>query len=650
MRAPMTSNPRDWLTFIAALVVVAAVMWPALSGSYIFDDYAMFAHNPAIEQFDWSWAAWHTVWAWAQQHIQRPLAMFSYALNYACGSGPWGFKATNLAIHLLNTTLLFALAQRLLLAGWSARDGDDASQHTRRSRWWALAIATAWAMHPLQVSTVMYVVQRMEMLSFTFTLLALLAYWHARRKQVAGQSGAGWLVLCVALIVLGYGAKETAVLVPGYTLLLELTVLHFRAGNRATVRNWKIAYAAGCAAALVLFVFYLLPHYAQAASFSGRDFNAWQRTLTQLRALPMYIGWSVLPLPTHMHFYYDNFAVSTGWLHPATTLSGGLFLLALLGLAASVRKRRPLLALGIGWFFVAHAITSSPLPLELVFEHRNYPALFGIVLALADIVWLLTKKAHPRLPAVMAGIVLVSLGFNTLLRAATWGNPLQLAVTLAHDDPQSPRAGFDLATRYLQMSHSDPQSALYTRAVAEYERTAALPRSSPLAEQALIIMAATSHQPVQQVWWDGFLRKLQTRPIGAEEFTALNTLATRRVSDGLTGISDASLKQAFEIIIQRQPTLATWRVQYADFASLALHDQPLAIEQLDTAVELVHGRPGFVTDMARYLVKGQRYAEALALMAKAQVVRPSLLADPTLLDLKATSNKALSPEAPPAPL
>ncbi|MEO7067464.1 MAG: hypothetical protein ABI114_11185 [Rhodanobacter sp.] len=601
-------------------------MWPALSGGFIFDDYGIFAENPVVHVTGWHWEQWQNLWQWSEINIQRPLAMFSYALNYAFGAGTWGFKATNLCIHLLNTVLLLSLVQRLLFAGWLPRANDNDAQHHQRTWLWALAIATAWAIHPLQVSTVMYVVQRMEMLGLTFTMLALLAYWRGRQSQITGRKGWPWLLLCVALTAIGYLAKETAVLVAGYALLLELTVLRFTASRPAISRLWKFFYSAGCVAAVLIFVFYLLPHYATAANYVGRDYTAWQRELTQLRALSMYIGWIVLPLSNHMHFYYDNYVVSTGWLHPVSTLFGGLFLLGLLALAVALRRRRPLFALGIGWFFMAHALTSSPLPLELVFEHRNYPALFGILLAAADLIWLGCRRAHPRLPAVLAVVFILNLGFLTVLRASTWGNQLQLSMTLTQDNPGSPRASLDLARRLMARSQGDTSSPLYSLSVTELERGAALPGASILAEEALILTSAAQHTPAPQAWWDALLRKVSTQPLGPETYQALHKLDEQLVVYS-KDIDAQQLANAYTIVIKRNPARASLYVQYAEIASVALHNPGLASEQWEHAVSLNKDPADYGKRLATFLLDNHRYQEAAAVMSKAAQLRPALRND-----------------------
>lgn len=631
--------PRTALPVFGVLLLIALAFWPALSGGFVFDDYPIFAENPAIHVTGWHWAEWHRVWTWSRINIERPLAMLSYALNYALGGSTFGFKLFNLILHLGNAVLVWLLAKRLLAAAWPAGNGEDAEAHRRRLGDWALGITAAWALHPLQVSTVMYVVQRMELLGLTFTLLALLAYWRARRLQQAGRRGWPWLLTCAGLIVLGYGAKETVVLVPGYALLLELTVLRFAAASPAITRRWQLFYAVGCVAAIALFVGYLLPHYATAAAYAGRDFTAWQRELTQLRALPYYLGLIVWPAPGHMVFYYDDYLASTGWLHPATTLYGGLFLLGLLGLAVAMRQRRPLLALGIAWFFMAHALTSSPIGLELVFEHRNYPALFGVVLALADLAWWLGQRSGSRLPALLACILILNLGYLTALRSAIWGSKLQLATTLADDNPDSARAAQDLARSYMARSGGNPDSPLYSLSIKQLQRATTLRTDSPLAEEALLLEASKNPQLPTQPYWDSLKRKLRTRPLIPDSFQSLNKLMTQRVG-GDTGIDAKQLAEAYAIAVARVPARESLRAEYAELAGSALHDTPLAITQWQATLALDPRLAQYAPQLAGYLVEQHRPQEALAVIAKAMALQPALQHDAQLQALQARAAAA----------
>ncbi|WP_146906938.1 hypothetical protein [Arenimonas daejeonensis] len=154
--------------------------------------------------------------------IGRPLPMLSFALDYAFwGGNPLGYKISGLAVHLVNALLVFVLLQRIL----SLLPGAV----VERDRIMAGLIAAAWATHPLQVSTVLYVVQRMETLSLLFVLLALLFYLAGRTRQAEGRRGWPLLAICPPLVALGLACKETAALFPVYALALELTILRFRA-------------------------------------------------------------------------------------------------------------------------------------------------------------------------------------------------------------------------------------------------------------------------------------------------------------------------------------------------------------------------------------------------------------------------------------
>lgn len=629
------------ITSLLATAIAFAVFFPALYGGFIFDDYPIFAENQVIQQAGWHWAGWLRVWHWSLSNIQRPFAMFTYAFNYAVGSSTYGFKLTNLCIHLLNMVLVFLLTNQLLQAAWQPRKNEDGASTHRRTNYWALGIAMAWAVHPLQVSTVMYVVQRMEMMGFTFVLLALLAYWHARQQQAFGQRAWPWLLLSGALCITGYFAKETAVLVPGYTLLIELTLLHFAAAKPSITRTWKALYAIGGVAATLVLLFYVLPHFAQPINFAGRDFTAWQRELTQLRVLPMYLYWSVLPLPSHLQFYYDNYQASTGVLHPITTLLGGLLLLGLLLLAIAVRLRRPLLALGIGWFFVAHALTSGPLALELVFEHRNYPALLGVLLAVADLFQLLSRRSDTPVMGLIAGILILNLGFLTVLRASTWSSPFQLAVALADANPDSLRAALDLARRYMAMSQGNADSPLFSMSVKELERAARLTAASPLPEEALLLVAADHPGMPTQPWWDSLRLKLQTKPLQPDSYKTLHNLMMHRVA-GNTGIDAQQLAQAYAIAIARNPSRQSLHVEYAELAGSALHDPTLASDQWRQALSLENNVAGYSEQLSSYLVENHRNQEALAVVDQAWALQPGLRKDTTLLAVKSQAEKDLN--------
>lgn len=595
------------LSCLALLALVFVVYWPGLSGGFLFDDYPNIVTNRQIQIDHLGWdALWTATHAYGGGYVTRPLAMLSFALNYLVGEkAPFGYKATNLAVHLANALLVFWLVRRVL-----ASVGNAATW----SKWAPFAIALLWAVHPIQISSVLYVVQRMELLSLTFVLAGLVVYLGGRLQQQQGKSGWFRLVAGGLIAALGLLSKETAILFPLYTLVLELTVLGFRAQSPLTTRHLKLAYAGGLAVAAAVYV-YTLPTYLAPDAFAGRDFSLYERLLTQCRVLPMYIGQILLPLPANLTFYYDDYAKSTGWLQPATTLAGAAVVIALLVAGWKARRRAPVVSLGILWFFAAHVLTSNVFNVELVFEHRNYFASLGILLALADLVRRLPVRDSERIK--VAGVAAVVIGFGMLgvIRAASWGNPLLLAMDMASRNPTSARASNDLGEQYMIMSDFNASSPFYGMAQQEFERGSRLASASPLPEQALILMAASSDQPAKPEWWARLIHKIETRPLGPQEQVAIVGLMTHRY-DGLP-IDDRQLATALATMFRRSVMPAHAYALYGDYALTYLKDEALAERLFVAAIERQPDDAEYTARVFAGLTADGRGRQALAVYRRA---------------------------------
>lgn len=598
------SHVTPWLLL---LCLTAAVYWLGLHGDFIFDDYPNIVTNARVHLQSLNWPSlWKALKGYEPGQIGRPLATLSFALDYyAAGKAPYLYKLTSLGVHLINTALVFLLVTRLLRT-------PSAGTWSRYVPW---AIALLWAVHPLQVSTVLYVVQRMEMLALTFILAGLLTYLHARTAAISEKAQWAWLLASAALAALGLLGKETAALFPCFTLALELTLLGFRA-PAPTRRLLRWGYGAGLAIGLLVFVIWVLPTYLAPHAFDGRNFTVGERLLTQLRVLPMYIGQVLLPLPGSMHFYYDNYPVSTGLLSPPSTLFGGLFLAALLAMACAVRRGMPVFSLGIFWFFAAHLLTSNVFNLELVFEHRNYFAVLGILLAAADLLRRIPAPEGSQIKALVVAAVIVAFGGMGILRSAIWGDPLHIAMDLVSKNPGSPRAASDLATLYVGMSGGDPQSPFYDFGKREFERAAALPGASALPEQGLIIMAASTGQPVDPAWWDSMMAKLRTQPASLQQSLAVSGLLLP-LNEGKP-IDKARLVQAGLILDQRGGLAPEVLAQLGDIAINDLGDAQSANVLFADAVRRSHGKPEYAAQILSVL-EAEGHSEQAAIVHRVGV-------------------------------
>lgn len=609
----MPQRYRTLLLSFALLALATLVYWPGLSGGFLFDDYPNILTNSRIHAESLSWQTLKTAaQAYEAGSYGRPLATISFTLNYLIGGkDPSSYKVASLLVHLGNALLVFWLLCRLLAL---PRAGGKTNATWRTPA--AFTIALLWAIHPLQVSSVLYIVQRMETLSLTFVLFALIVYLRGRVAQRDGARGWPWLALSGLLASVGMLSKETAVLFPAYALALELTVLRFDAQSMRTCRFLQAAYAIGLIISLTIFVGWIIPQYVSIDAYAMRDFTLYERLLSQLRILPMYLGQMLLPLPGSLMFYYDNFPKSTGWLNPASTLAGGALLLALLVAAWRLRQRMPLVVLGILWFFAAHLLTSNVFPLELVFEHRNYFALLGVLLALADLIFRIPMRDSPALKYVGVGVVVVGFGLLAAVRSATWGDPLLLAMDMAARNPGSARASNDLGEQFMNMSGLNAKSPFYAMATKEFERGSRLPGSSPLPEQGLILMATLSGQAADPAWWNRLNEKIGTRPIGPQEQGAIQGLMQHRYK-GLA-LDDQQLGKALATMFRRSTMPPGAYAQYADYAMVYLHDEDLAERMFVAAIDNNPTDSEYATRILGNLVADGRTRQANAVFKRAR--------------------------------
>lgn len=604
---------QQWAGPAVLVLVVLGIYWPGLTGAFIFDDYSTIVDNTRLHiDALRPWSIWRAATSFDPGGTlgARPLAMATLAVNHVLGGlDPWGYKLGGLLVHAGNTLLVYLLVTLLL--------GASTGVAARGRRLVALTVALLWAIHPIQVSSVLYVVQRMETLAATFMLAALICYLHGRLRQIQGVRAWTWLLASGLLSLIGLLSKETAVLVPVYALAMELTVLRFVAANPRVQRGWYVLYAAMVTISVVVFVALVIPRY-WTGHYVARDFGTAERLLTQLRVLPMYLKQMFLPTPGTLVFYYDNVLPSRGLLQPVTTLLGGLLLSGLLAVALWLRQRAPLFALGVMWFMISHLLTSNVVGLELVFEHRNYLALLGVLLALCDL--LLRLPAVSRqfvVPAAVTAIVVACLGL-TLIRSATWGDSLLLATELAVENRGSARASADLAARYLEMSDGYSTSPFVDMAIAEFQRGASLPGASIISDQGLILMAAHNGRPVPAAWWDRLVGKVREGALSPETTGALFSLLDNRYKG--VPLDDARLLEAFAALFDRVTMPPHSYAQVGDFAMVHAQAPSFADQMFVRAIEASAGQPEYARKVIDTLEGKGWHRQAVLARAKAQAM------------------------------
>jgi hypothetical protein len=659
---------------LAAIALTLIVYWPGLSGSFVFDDYPNIVDNSdlQIHHFD---AANLTRAALSSPSstLKRPLASLSFAFNYlATGLDPYGMKLTNLLIHLLNGWLVFLLARGLLQVGerdLPARDSVERPDRAAGLRNGTLAVllALGWMLLPINLTGVLYVVQRMESMANAFVLLGLIGYLAGRRCMLVHRRSIGPYVLCAASLTLpaavGLLAKETAVMLPLYAFFLECVLFRFRTGlltpdalqdaapttgisaertsiDRRIVTLFLVVLALPMVAGLTR----MLPALLKPQTWATRDFTMPQRLMSEARIVADYIRWTLLPTPDALSFYHDDFHISTGLLTPWATLASIILLAGLTGAGLWTWKRRPLVSLGIAWFLGCHLLTATIIPLELIYEHRNYFASLGLLIAVVPLLAapadglatttysqrtgsdrsrgpktspLALPLAIPRF--ILLGGLMLLWTAQTAITAYAWGNPLRLARDLADRAPASPRAQYELGRTYIVYSHYQPDSPFIQLAYAPLERAMALPESSILPEQALIFMNATMHLPLKDAWWNSMVAKLKRKPPGVQDESSLAAL-TKCAVRGICNLPGAQMIAAYLAALGHPNPSARLMASYGDYAWNVLDDHRLGLRMTLLATKKEPTTTAYTITLARMQVAEGDYADAKSTILRLQTL------------------------------
>jgi len=450
---------RERSTTIASLLILLLIVllamaayWPGLHGGFLFDDFGNLPALGASGPVD----NWPTFWLYITSGTAdptgRPLTLLSFLLDARnWPTDPYPFKRTSLILHLLNGILLYGLLSRLgrMLVG-----------EATRCRIAALVATALWLLHPLLVSTTLYIVQREAMLPATCVLAGLLIWLHGRTQLAAGKlmAGLGWSVLGLGgLTLLGVLAKANGALLPLYALLIEIIVLAPR--QRLPAGRMQRAHL------VTLFVLAVVPAMAicgyvvwtgvHGIVIGGPPSRPWtyaQRLLTEPRVLMDYLKLLWLPRPLSTGLFNDQYIASTSLLHPATTLPAILAVLALIGGAWRIRRSHPALALAVLFYFAGQILESTSLPLELYFEHRNYVPALLMFWPLG--LWLADTRALPLLKRGLMIVLPIGLALMTHARAEVWGNVQTQSLIWARINPDSARAQANAAQIEMQTGHS----------------------------------------------------------------------------------------------------------------------------------------------------------------------------------------------------
>lgn len=416
----------------------------------------------------------------------RKVAYLTFLLNqYIAPFSPANFRLFNILIHILNSALVYMLAYRTILSMPMAAE-QQTQKREDTAFYAALFSSVIFALHPINVNAVAYIVQRMASLAALFVLLSVLCYISAAKS--ANKLKAVFLYISVGIfIAMGIFSKENAAMAVPLIFLYDYVFLS-RFDRRAFMK--KVLFVAGIGAlSLGLVSFFLGYHHVfidlakiylnPNQPLTERIWMAvnvyWtplQHVLTEFRVVTRYIFLIFFPLPQFLVFDWWGFPISKGMTEPLTTLFSMIFLLALFIFSVWKIKRFPLLCFGILWYLVAVSLESFlAVGADLYYEHRNYLPVSGLIIGMVgQSVVLFTGGLKDKTIWLTAAFFCILLGSLTFARNFVWKDSVTLWEDAAQKHPSNIRALISAGNAYLKVPDFDKAKNYYKEAVRLSDR------------------------------------------------------------------------------------------------------------------------------------------------------------------------------------
>jgi len=432
-------------TFITLLIILFSIYSNSFQGEWHFDDFFNIGGNPNIQIKSFTWDnIKHCIYGLSQERPSRPLSYLSFALNYYFGGeNVFGYHVVNFIIHYLTAVFLFLFIYNTL------------QLPLLREKYSPLAYPVAmlstffWALNPVHVTSITYIVQRMASMAALFYIMSMYFYLKARNQDKLSHS----IILFFFCFISGLAAvlsKENAAMLPVSIFLYDLFLI--QGLNKDNIKRFS-RFAALPLVVILIIGFIYIDFSGILEQYNIRDFTMAQRLLTEPRVILFYLSLLFYPIYSRLTLLYDMDVSRTLW-QPWTTIPAILAIIFLIGFACYIAKKRPLLSFCIIFYFLNHIIEGSIFSLELIYEHRNYlPSMLLFVPVAKFIVYVIDyfsyKKVVQLIVASVIIVIIAGQGDITYRRNAVISSELLLWMDNIEKYPNLSRPYSNLGNAYM---------------------------------------------------------------------------------------------------------------------------------------------------------------------------------------------------------
>ena len=445
---------KNLFAIISLGILVLMIYSNTFDASWHFDDEYNILKNNAlhIEKFTWQniKSTFYANWD-GRGSLYRPAACLSLALNYYfCENNVQGYHIINLLIHFLSSFFLYLFIYHTLNLP-SLRESYGTNAY-----FIALLSSVLWAISPVQIQAVTYIVQRMASMAGMFYIMSLYFYLKGR-TSISNTAKVGHFSLCFACGLSAIFSKENAAILPLVIITYDLFLI-----QEITKKSLKKYFILFITAILtILFIASIIKGNSIftldriISGYGTRGFSLIERLLTEPRVVLYYISLLLYPMPHRLCFSHD-ILISKGLFEPPTTIVSILVIFFIVALVILKAKRWPLFSFCVLFFFTNHLIESTIFPVELIFEHRNYiPSMLLFIpisiLILVVIKFFSNRKLLQILMTAFTVLLIVALGHATFVRNFAWKTEGSMLLDIIEKSPNLSRPRLNLGCYYLKM-------------------------------------------------------------------------------------------------------------------------------------------------------------------------------------------------------
>ncbi len=590
---------------IGAVILIVFVYSSGITGSLYYDDFRPLGNLKGVTNLN---SALFYIFTEISGPLGRPISMLTFLTHV----NQWPdnippFFIFNIILHGLNTLAVFAISYFL---AFFYQQRFPSTQTNISPYWLALLTAVFWAILPLHVSSSLIAIQRMTTLSAFFVLAGIAIYLYGLHKQYLftkktsntyNNTGLNQQITGLILFtLLAMFSKENGILLPVFIFILEITLL---SGITQIEHRRKLRVFSTFSGLLVILAYLLYTVLGSQEVYIKRDFDLFERVLTQSIILLDYLKLAFIPEVSAYNPFHDDYPVFRS-ITPAVAMALLFWSISLL-LACKYRKANPLAAFAILWFLAAHLLESTVIGLELYYEHRNYIALLGPCLALMLSINYVHAK-YIKLVIISFNCYLILILFSLYQTTTLWGNPEKAAQAWFLKQPGSVRAAQRLSDIYLE--HGQPNQALDIINVHLQK----CPNCIASKAQAMLITCSTGDNERTKKYYHDLLVAIKGDIHFANTHGPLSILQQHIEQGHCTALNYNHLKKINNILLERNDLTFDKRLALIlnlHQIALAENDQEENIRLLTSAWH-VNENVEIAQVLMKYQIDNKKYQEA----------------------------------------